>query len=293
MQGKIIKGIAGFYYIYSEEDGQIYECRARGVFRKDKITPLVGDNVLLDVIEAPKPTGNITKILPRKNDLLRPAVANVDQAMIMFAVVRPDPNYNLLDRFLVLMEQQKIPCLICFNKSDIATSGEREELRKSYEACGFTVLFVSAQEQDGMEDARLLLRGKTTVTAGPSGVGKSTMINYFCPDAHMEVGEISAKIQKGRHTTRHSEIFALGENTYLVDTPGFTSLLLPKIEKEELKGFYPEFIPFAGNCKFRECVHINEPVCGVKEALKQEKISELRYRNYQVLYEELKAAKKY
>ncbi len=293
MQGKIIKGIAGFYYIYAEEDSQIYECKAKGIFRKDGIKPLVGDDVLLDVVEAENRIGNVTEILPRRNTLIRPAVANVDQAMIIFAIVKPDPNYNLLDRFLVTMEKQQLPCIICFNKKDIATKEEQEELRRSYETCGFTVLFVSAEENQGMEEVLLLLKGKTTVVAGPSGVGKSTMINCLCPEAHMETGEISKKIERGKHTTRHSEVFALGENTYIMDTPGFTSLTLGKMEKEELKHFYPEFSQYADYCKFAECAHISEPVCGVKEALEQGKISRLRYDNYVKLYEELKAMKKY
>lgn len=293
MQGKIIKGIAGFYYVYVETDKKIYECKAKGIFRKDQIKPLVGDNVHLEIIDAENQIGNITEILPRRNTLIRPAVANVDQAMIIFAIVKPDPNYNLLDRFLVTMEKQQIPCIICFNKQDIATPEEQEELRKSYETCGFTVLFASAEEKQGITDVYTLLKGKTTVIAGPSGVGKSTMINCLCPGANMETGEISKKIERGRHTTRHSEVFALGEHTYIMDTPGFTSLTLGKMDKDELKGFYPEFAEYDDACKFGECAHISEPVCGVKEALAQGKISRLRYQNYIKLYEELKAVKKY
>jgi ribosome biogenesis GTPase len=233
------------------------------------------------------------EILPRQNELIRPAVANIDQAMIIFAIVKPDPNYNLLDRFLVTMEKQQIPCVICFNKKDIATDAEREELQRGYEACGFAVLFVSAEEHDGMDEVLSHLTGKTTVVAGPSGVGKSTLINFLCPEAEMATGEISRKIERGRHTTRHSEIFALGEGTYICDTPGFTSLSLNGMEKEELKRYYPEFERFEEACRFRECAHISEPACGVKEALAQGAISRIRYDNYLKLYEELKQSRRY
>ncbi len=291
MQGKIIKGIAGFYYVHAESC--VYVCKAKGIFRKENIKPLVGDNVELEVLDETEKEGSIRKIMPRKSRLIRPSVANVDQALIVFAIVKPDPDFNLLDRFLIMMRQQKLPCIICFNKNDIASDAEREELQKAYEACGNRVLFISVLKQEGLEEVRARLQGKTTVLAGPSGVGKSSLINDLYPQAEMETGAISRKIERGKHTTRHSELFALDGESYIMDTPGFSSLQLFDMEKENLKDFYPEFKEYEGNCRFRGCVHMEEPDCGVKEALLAGKISEVRYHNYRVLYEELKNRKKY
>ena len=292
MQGKIIKGIAGFYYVHVEGHG-VYECKAKGIFRKEHVKPLVGDDVDVDVLDEKEKLGNIRRILPRKSALIRPAVANVDQALVIFAILRPDPNYNLLDRFLIRMERQNLPTIICFNKQDIATSEEKDSLRSAYESCGYQVLFISVLENEGVESVRKLLFGKTTTLAGPSGVGKSSLINKLSPMANMETGAISEKIERGRHTTRHSEIIALGEETYIVDTPGFTSLDISEITKEELGGYYPEFLQYEPACKFRGCAHMSEPSCGVKEAVETGKISRVRYENYRMLYQELKEVKRY
>ncbi len=292
MRGKIIKGIGGFYYVHAA-DGVIYECKAKGIFRREKIKPLVGDLVELEVIDASEKTGNISRILPRKSSLIRPAVANIDQALVVFAIVKPEPNFNLLDRFLIMMEGQKLPCVICFNKSDIASEKERTDLQKAYETCGYRVLFISVREREGLEAVRSLLQGKTTTVAGPSGVGKSSLINYLYPKAAMETGEISRKIDRGKHTTRHSELFVLDSDTYIMDTPGFSSLQLFDMEKEKLRDYYPEFKAYEERCRFRGCAHISEPDCGVKEAFAAGKISDVRYHNYTVLYEELKNRKKY
>lgn len=291
MQGKIIKGIAGFYYVYTNLG--LIECKAKGIFRKDGIKPLVGDNVEIELVNEADGTGNIVKILPRKNALVRPACANVDQSLVIFAIVKPDPNYNLLDRFLISMEKQNLPSVICFNKKDIATKEEQDELMAAYSGCGYRVLFVSGAKSQGIEEIRSCLAGKTTVLAGPSGVGKSTIINALYPKANMETGEISRKIERGKHTTRHAELFALSEDTFLMDTPGFTSLSLGDMEKEELQGFYPEFARYEKDCRFGGCAHLSEPVCGVKDALARGEISRVRYGNYSILYEELKNRKKY
>jgi len=292
MVGKIMKGIAGFYYVYVEGHG-VYECKAKGIFRKEGVKPLVGDNVELDVLDEAEKLGNIRQILPRKSALLRPAVANVDQALVLFAIVKPNPNFNLLDRFLINMERQQLPTVICFNKEDIASDREKEALRKSYETCGYRVLFISALENRGVEQVKTILEGKTTTLAGPSGVGKSSLINRLAPHIHMETGEISEKIERGRHTTRHSEIIPLGRETYIMDTPGFTSLEIPDITKEELGGYYPEFRTYEPFCKFRGCAHLSEPSCGVKEAVEAGKISTVRYENYKILYRELQETKRY
>ncbi len=294
MQGKIIKGIAGFYYVHGE-NRSVYECKAKGIFRKDNTKPLVGDDVVMEILDEEEKKGNITEILPRKSSLIRPAVANVDQALVIFAVAKPSPNFNLLDRFLIMMEQQELPCMVCFNKKDLASLEECERLRTIYENCGYHVLFVSAHEdtENGLEKLKELLWDKTTTVAGPSGVGKSSVINRLQSGVCMETGEISKKIERGKHTTRHSQLIALEGNTYIMDTPGFSSLALFDMEKEDLQGFYPEFTEHEKNCKFGGCSHIGEPVCGIKEALAEGKISKTRYENYVLLYEELKGKKKY
>ena len=292
MQGKIVKGIAGFYYVYAE-DGNTYECKAKGIFRKQNIKPLVGDNVELEYLEGQELKGNIISLLPRKSQLIRPAVANIDQAMVIFAITKPEPNLNLLDRFLIMMQQQNLPTTICFSKSDIATEAEKDNLRQAYEACGCKVLFISSHKEEGVEEVKALLEGKTTTLAGPSGVGKSTLINYLCPNADMEVGEISKKIARGKNTTRHTQIFAINPQSFILDTPGFSSLNLFELEKEELHFYYPEFEQYESECRFRGCAHISEPDCGVKKARAEGKISEIRYHNYELLYEELKNQRKY
>lgn len=291
MQGKIIRGIAGFYYVHTV-DG-VYECKARGVFRKDNRKPLVGDDVVMDVVDPEEKKGNIVELLERKSELIRPAVANVDQALVIFAVMNPEPNFNLLDRFLILMAQQGLPCVICFNKADLDQEGKAQEAYEIYKNSGCKILVFSAKEGKGTEELEALLKGKTTTVAGPSGVGKSTLINSLQKSVVMETGAVSEKIKRGKHTTRHTELIAIDKDTYILDTPGFSSLGLFDLEKENLAGFYPEFVPFEKYCRFGGCSHISEPDCGVKEALQESKISPVRYENYCLLYEELKQKKRY
>ena len=290
MQGKIMKGIAGFYYVQTKNG--IYECKAKGSFRNRKLKPFVGDNVEITVLDEENKKGNMEEILERKNFLSRPAVANVDQTLVIFAAAKPDPNLNLFDRFLIMMEQTCVPVVLVFNKSDVAEYEKLAQLAKIYEDCGYQVLKVSALQEEGISEIKEILKGKTSTVAGPSGVGKSSIINLLQSDIHMETGNISEKIERGKHTTRHSELIAIAEDTYIFDTPGFSSLYVTDMEKEELKSFFPEFSQYEDECKFLGCVHVNEPVCGVKEALKEGKISQSRYDNYKLLYEELKENEK-
>ena len=295
MKGKIIKGIAGFYYVHVMGTG-VYECKAKGIFRKDNVKPLVGDNVEIEVLDEPLKKGNITRILDRSSQLIRPAVANVDQALVIFAIASPQPNFNLLDRFLIMMQQQGIPCIICFNKLDIDRDGLGKQYEEIYRGCGYQTLQISAREWDKMEVADellALLKDKTTTVAGPSGVGKSSLIYRLQSHTVMETRSISEQIERGKHTTRHSELIAIGDNTYILDTPGFSSLGLFDLEKEDLACYYPEFAEHEKYCRFGGCSHITEPVCGIKDALASGEISKLRYENYCLLYEELKGKKKY
>ena len=292
MQGKIIKGIAGFYYVDVAESG-IYECKAKGIFRKEKKKPLVGDNVEIEVLDEKEKIGNLIQILPRKNELIRPAAANVDQALVIFAVRQPDPNYQLLDRFLITMEQQEISSIICFNKKDLAEQEELDQMYQIYISCGYQVLLTSAEQEEGISQIRKILEGKTTVVAGPSGVGKSSLTNLLQEEVSMETGEISKKLKRGRHTTRHAQLLTVGEHTYLMDTPGFSSLYLTDIEEQELKSYFPEFRRYEEQCRFQGCRHIHEPDCGVKKALAEHKISQLRYEDYLGLYNELKEKRRF
>ena len=292
MQGKIIKGIAGFYYVYVVESG-VYECKAKGVFRKEKIKPLVGDNVIIEVLDEEEKTGNVVEILPRKNELIRPAVANIDQALVVFAVTEPEPHFNLLDRFLVMMESKDIPVTLCFNKKDIATEPELKKLEEIYCECGYPVIFTSALLKDNISEITDALKGKTTAIAGPSGVGKSSLINELQSHVQMETGSISRKIARGKHTTRHSELITIDKDSFIMDTPGFSSLYVNDFEESELKYYFREFAPYEGKCRFNGCDHVHEPGCAVKEALEEGKIHKIRYEDYLEMYKELKGKKRY
>ena len=287
MQGKIIKSLSGFYEVHTATG--LYRCRARGVFRALGIKPLVGDNVRIEVVDvASDPMeGSVVEILPRSNQLLRPNVANVDQALLVFAITYPAPSFNMLDRFLITMEETGLPAILCFNKSDLAEQRELEELRRIYENCGARVFFISTREPRSVEALRACLSGRTTVFTGPSGVGKSTLINLLCPEARMETGELTRRIERGRNTTRHVEIFSAGDGAFVCDTPGFTSLFLENTEAESLKERYPEFALYAEGCRFRGCCHMQEPGCAVRQAAEEGKIPRIRYENYRQLYLEL------
>ena len=292
MTGKIIKGIGGFYYVHIVHSG-IFKCFAKGIFRYKKIKPLVGDNVEIEITSEEEFTGNIICILDRKNELVRPAVANIDQALVVFAAKSPMPNLNLLDRFLVMMETQGVDTVICFNKVDLVDEAELNRLKDIYVSAGYQVLLASAKDGYGIDAVQNILKGKTTSLAGPSGVGKSSVINAITSDELVKTRERSRKIERGKHTTRHTEILNIGEDTYIMDTPGFSSMYVCECEKEKLKEFFPEIYKHEGECRFNGCIHINEPGCAVKEAVQQGTISTSRYENYKLMYEEIKSKKKY
>lgn len=292
MTGRIVKAIAGFYYVHIPEDG-IYECRAKGTFRKEKISPLVGDIVDIEVTHAQDKEGNVIAIHERSCALDRPPVANVDQAMIIFAATSPEPNLNLLDRFLAMMEAHEIPVVIGINKIDLVTEAEVQRLQEVYEPTGYPMIFYSVKEEHGLDALREVLKGKLTTVAGPSGVGKSSLINKLQKEVEMEVGELSAKIERGKQTTRHTQLITIDEQTYICDTPGFSTLYVPEVEAEELGDLFPEFREPATQCKFRGCAHMAEPGCMVKQAVEEGTIHRSRYENYRLFYEERKQAKKY
>lgn len=286
LEGKIIKGVAGVYTV-NAVDGNRYSCKAKGVFRKKSIKPVIGDNVSIDIISENELEGNITEIFDRKNALIRPSVANIDMALIVAALKSPDPNFYMLDKLMLHFKQQSIPIVLCFNKEDIAEETLIKEYSSVYCESGAKVLIASADNNQGIDELRDLLKGKTTCIAGPSGVGKSTIINALQDNVLMETGDISKKLKRGRHTTRHSEIIPINNDTYIIDTPGFTSIDVFDIEYDDLKNYYDEFTPYE-ECYFTPCSHIHEPKCGVRDALDNGKINSIRYENYCHIYDELK-----
>ncbi|MBO4653795.1 MAG: ribosome small subunit-dependent GTPase A [Lachnospiraceae bacterium] len=283
-QGKITKGVGGNYEVHVEGIGTVL-CRAKGILRYRRMQPLIGDNVTITVDDTG--AGNIAEILPRENELVRPAIANVDQALLVCAIREPEFHPNLLDRFLILMSRQNMPVLVCFNKTDLAETGEAEQLCRIYGNCGARVFITQASNPETLKELRDALRGKTTVLAGPSGVGKSTIMNAMQPEAAMEIGELSEKIKRGKQTTRHTQLFCIEHNTYLCDTPGFSSLYLADILPEELGEYFPEFTEYAGQCRYPDCRHLQEPDCAVRSAVESGAISKERYASYQLLFEEL------
>lgn len=289
MQGKIIKGIAGFYLV--DCGGEVLTCKARGLFRKRGEKPLVGDLAEVEAAQTSESEANIVTLLPRKNRLIRPAVSNVDQALVVMAVRTPDPQFYLLDQYLVTMELQEIPAAILFTKEDL-DRGELADYRSRYEAAGYPVFSVSVENGSGLEALRAHLAGKTTVLAGPSGVGKSTLTNLLCPAANMETGELSRKNLRGKQTTRHTELFCLGENSYLLDTPGFTAVEVWG-DTEAFKQAFPEIRALEGQCRFTGCNHGAEPDCAVKAAVARGEIAASRYESYRKMAEESRERRKY
>ena len=292
MQGKIIKGIGGFYYVH-DGDRTLVECRARGTFRLQELKPLVGDNVRIRLTLEDPGSGYIEELLPRKNTLIRPAVANVDQALIMVSLQRPAFHPALLDRFLLWMAWQQVPVVIGLNKLDMGSARDEGLIRDMYERAGYPVCSFSARTGAGLPALQERLRGTSTVLAGVSGVGKSTLLNRLYPEAEAETDGLSRKLGRGRHTTRHSEIFCWERDSFLCDTPGFSSLDLPPLEAEDLPALYPETEPYRDSCLFRDCLHHKEKGCAVREAAEAGLISAERYSNYCRFLEEIRARRKY
>ncbi|MDO4534699.1 MAG: ribosome small subunit-dependent GTPase A [Clostridium perfringens] len=281
MEGIIVKGIGGFYYIKTSSD--IIECKARGKFRYESLKPMVGDKVKIDIVNG---KGTIEEILPRASTLIRPTVSNVTQAFVVFAIKKPDINYDLLNRFLVLCEYNDIKATVCLNKKDLCTEEEKEEVKSIINNIGYEVLFINAKEKEGIDELKLRLKDNITVLCGPSGAGKSTLLNGLIDKKHMETGEISKKLGRGKHTTRHSELIEI-ENGFLVDTPGFSTLGLDFIDKDDLKYCFPEFKEYNNLCKFNGCNHYKEPNCAVKENVQKNNINPLRYEFYIKSLEEI------
>lgn len=292
IKGRIIRGISGFYYVYTE-DGRMIETHAKGINRYKNIKPLVGDEVLISITHEKDGEGSIDEILDRKSELIRPAVANADMALIVMSLNNPKANTNLLDRFLLQMEWQDMPCTICFNKSDIAEIYEIEKLLDVYRKVPYDTMVVSAKTGEGLNELRSFLNGKTTVIAGQSGAGKSTLVNALQSEIVMETGEISKKLGRGRHTTRRAELIPLDYNSFIVDTPGFSSIDTREISEYELQDYFPEIAKRYPDCRFTGCAHINEPGCEIKAALDSGEISKSRYESYLMLYNECKSRKKY
>ena len=293
MNTKIIKAIAGFYYCMDMETGDVYECRAKGIFRKENKKPLVGDFCEISVIDPQNLKGNVDALLPRKNSLIRPAVANVDRVLLIFAVAKPDPNLNLLDRYLCLMMSQNVPVTVVFNKCDIAEPGAIDEIKEIYEGSECDVEFISVKNGINIGRIASLIEGQQVVLSGPSGVGKSSLINALVPGAGRETGFLSAKNDRGKQTTRDTSIVAVSGDTFIIDSPGFSSLDLLGIAPEEVGLYFPEFNSFTEDCRFPDCVHIGERDCGVKDAVSKGDIPASRYDNYVQIYESLKSSIRY
>ena len=283
MNGIIIKGIGGFYYVKAANDC-IYECKARGRFRKDGVTPIIGDNV---EIEVNGKKGSITQISERKNALVRPAVANIDTLVIIAAAASPEPNMTLLDKLTVSALSNGIEPVICVNKTDLA---DGDYVADAYRQAGFKTFMISAENGEGVDALVPILKDKVTAFAGLSGVGKSTLLNRIT-GVDLKTGDVSEKIQRGRHTTRHVELFELADGGFVLDTPGFSSFELYGIKADELWEYFPEMADTAGECRFRGCSHISEPDCAVKAKLEAGEIAKSRYDSYVELYNTLKEIK--
>ena len=291
LTGTIVKGIAGFYYVLAGEGEtrKVYECKARGIFRKDGVTPLAGDRVRMTVQE--DGSGSVDEILPRVNVFDRPPVANVETMILVAASREPEPNFPLLDRFCVMAEQKNCRIAVCVNKADIGDPAVLQRFRNVYGGI-YPVFILSTKTGEGVEDLRRFLKGSQAALAGPSGVGKSSIANVLLEAEAMETGEISRKTLRGKNTTRHTELFDAGEFR-LFDTPGFTSFELGEVEEDQLQHYFPEFAPYLGKCRFDNCRHLDEPDCAVAKAAADKAISRRRYASYKDMMKTLQQQEKY
>lgn len=277
MRGRIVKGIGGFYYVYSIETDTLYQCRARGIFKKDGIIPIVGDWVDMELLD--DGDGVVNKIHKRTNEFIRPAISNVDQLLVVMAFRDPEPNLRIIDRLLVMAEKSNTQGMLVMNKLDLSTKEERDKIHGIYNDL-YPIFYVNGLTEQGLEPLRDALYGKSTALAGPSGVGKSTLLNNLKPQAQAEVGSLSRKTSRGKHTTRHVEIYELSPDTFLFDTPGFTNFDILEAEADQLQFYYPEMAEFIGACRFDNCRHIDEPGCAVQDGVSQGIIKASRYDSY-------------
>ena len=290
MEGLIVKGIGGFYYV--DTGNEIIEAKGRGIFKKYGITLAVGDRVELEIIDETGKKGVINSIYPRKNQFIRPPIVNVDTFVVVFAASKPKPNLVLVDKFLVMAEMHGVEAVICINKSDLVSRDELDEYRNVYDGI-YPVIAVSARTGEGMDELKKAISGKTAAFAGPSGVGKSTITNALVPHANMETGSISEKTKRGRHTTRHAEIFKAEGGGRIFDTPGFTSFEIMEADEDSLMHYYPDIEHFSGDCYYDNCRHLKEPQCAVREAVNEGNIHKRRYESYAANMEEIKNRRKY
>lgn len=277
MKGLLVKGIAGFYYVKTE-DGKVYECKARGIFKKEGITPTIGDEVEIEPLPDAEDEAVLEKIYPRKNIFIRPPICNVDTLIIVTAAAKPDPSFQIIDRFLVMAEEAGTEAIICVNKIDLASDEILAKFREIYELL-YPLHFLCTKQGEGIKELKEALAGRRCALAGPSGVGKSTLVNKL-ENVGAETGKISERTGRGKQTTRHTEIFEMEYGGMIFDTPGFTSFEVLEADEQDLPHFYPEIAKLSGRCRYDNCRHLKEPGCVVREAVKNGEIHISRYRSY-------------
>lgn len=289
MNGIIVKAISGFYYVKTPE--KIFQCKARGIFKKDKTTPLVGDQVVIEITHRGDEEGIINEILPRKNQFIRPPVSNVDCFLTVISFKDPEPNLFILDRFLAMAEKAQTEIVICLNKIDLSEKDELEKIKQIYSNI-YPIICISCKTGEGIDKLSEYLKDKKSALAGPSGVGKSSILNRIFDSYEAETGEVSRKLKRGKHTTRHVELFSLSTGGMVYDTPGFTSFDVLDCDEEEIGFCYPEINKIAGNCKYDNCRHISEPHCKIIQGVKDGEIHQSRYNSYVTLVNEIRENEK-